>query len=62
MKNVAVVTEDGAFAFFFRAHPGGFGSSRAPTPGNLSSKAKKMLMPGDQPGKGGGELGVAGID
>ena len=41
MKNVAVLTEDGAFALFFRPHPGGFDSSRVPTPGNLPSKAKK---------------------
>ena len=53
MKNVAVLTEDGAFALFFRPHPGGFDSSRVPTPGNLPSKAKKMLMPGGQPGGGG---------
>ena len=32
MKNVAVLTEDGAFALFFRPHPGGFDSSRVPTP------------------------------
>ena len=44
----------------FRPHPGGFDSSRIPTPGNLPSTAKKMLMPGGQP-KGGG-LGAAGID
>ena len=50
MKNVAVLTEDGAFALFFRPHPGAFDSSRVPTTGNLPSKAKKMLMPGDQPG------------
>ena len=55
MKNVAVLTEDGAFALFFRPHPGGFDSSRVPTPGNLPSKAKKKcLMPGGQPGWGGG--------
>ena len=48
MKNVAVLTEDGAFD-----------SSRVPTPGNLPSKAKKMLMPGGQPG---GALGAGGID
>ena len=60
MKNVALFTEDGAFALFFRPHPGGFDSSRVPTPGNLPSKAKKKkLMPGDQPG---GALGAAGID
>ena len=59
MKNVAVLTEDRAFAFFFRPHPGVFDSSRAPTPGNLPFKAKKMLMAGGQPG---GSLGVGGID
>ena len=40
-------------ALFFRPHPGGFDSSRVPTPGNLPSKAKKVLMPGGQPGEGG---------
>ena len=59
MKNVAVLTEDGAFALLFRPHPGGFDSSRVPTPGNLPSKAKKMLMPWGQPGGG---LGAGGID
>ena len=59
MKNVAVFTEDGAFALFFRPHPGGFDSSRVPTPGILPSKAKKVLMPGGQPG---GALGAAEID
>ena len=54
MKNAAVLTEDGAFAFFFRPHPGGFDSSRVPTPWNLPSKAKKMLLPGGQPGGGKG--------
>ena len=63
MKNVAVLTEDGAFALFFRPHPGEFDSSRVPTLGNLPSKAKKMLMPGGQPGRGGGAaLGASGID
>ena len=64
MKNVAELTEDGAIAIFFRPHPGGFDSSRVPTPGILPSKAKKMLMPGGQPGEGGGGvgLGAGGID
>ena len=58
IKNVALLTEDGAFALFFRPHPGGFDSSRVATPGgNLSSKAKKMLMPGGLPG-GRGEGGA----
>ena len=55
MKNVAELTEDGAFAFFFHPHPRVFDSSRAPTPENLPFKAKKMLMPG-------GGLGAGGID
>ena len=55
MKNVAVLTEDGAFALFFRTHLEGFDSSN-PTPGNLPPKAKKMLMPG------GGGVGAGGID
>ena len=54
MKNVAVFTEDGAFALFFRPHPGEFDGSRVPVPGNLLSKAKKILMPGGQPGGGAG--------
>ena len=59
MQIVAVLTEDGAFALFFRPQPGGFDSSRVPTLRNLPSKAKKkMLMPGDQPGG----LGAGGID
>ena len=53
IKNVALLTEDGAFALCFLPHPGGFASSRVPTPGNLPSKAKKMLIPGGQPGGGG---------
>ena len=44
MNNVAVLTENGAFALFFRPHPGGFDSSRVPTPGNLPSKAKKNAV------------------
>ena len=41
MKNVAVLTEGGAFALFFRPHPREF-----------AIQGKKMLMPGGQPGKG----------
>ena len=56
MKNVAVLTEDGAFALCFRPHPGGFANSRVPTPGNLPSKAKKMLRPRVSLGGRGGGL------
>ena len=61
MKNVAVFTEDGAFALFFRPHPGGFDSSRVPTPENLPSKAKKMPMAGVSPGEGGGREWGEGV-
>ena len=61
IKNVALLTEDGAFALFFLPYPGGFASSRIPTPGNLPSKAKKNAnSPGVSPGGGG--LGAGGID
>ena len=60
MRNVAVLTEDGAFALLFRSRPGGFDSSRFPTPGHLPSKAKRMLMPVGQPGGGGGGRGGDG--
>ena len=50
VKNVAMLTEDGAFALFFRPHPWGFDSSRVLSPGNLPSKGRKMLMPEGQPG------------
>ena len=63
MKNVAVLTEDRAFALFFGPHPGGFDSSKVPTPGNLPSNAKKYQYPGVSPGGGGGGLlGAGGID
>ena len=43
MKNVAVLTEDGVFVLFFRPHPGGFNSSRVPTPGNLPRQKKNAV-------------------
>ena len=56
-RNVAVLMDDGAFALFFRPHPGGFDSSKIPTPGNWPSKAKNANARG-----GGGGLGATGID
>ena len=55
MKNIVVLTEDGAFALLFLSHPRGFDSSRVPTLG--------IWMPGGQPvcvGGGGGSWGAAG--
>ena len=44
MKNVAVLTEERAFALFFRPHAWGCDSTRVPTPGNLPSKEKKKVQ------------------
>ena len=43
MKYVAVLIDEGPghLPSFFRPHPGGFDSSRVPTPGNLPSKGQK---------------------
>ena len=58
-ENVAVLTEDGAFALFFRPHPGEFDSSRVPTPWNLSSEAKKNAISRGSARRGrGGGLGA----
>ena len=53
MKNVAVLTNNGAFALFYRPHPGNLTAQVSPPPGLLPSQAKKVLMPGG---------GAAGID
>ena len=62
MTNVSVLTEDGAVALFFRLNPGGFDSSRVPTPENLPSKAKKHANARGSARGGGGGLGAGGID
>ena len=40
MKNVAVLTVDGAFALFLRPHPGGFDTQESPPPGICHSRQK----------------------
>ena len=54
----AVLTEDEAFALFLHPHREGFDSSRVPTPRNLPSKAKKMLMHPAPASKEGGRAQV----
>ena len=56
MKNVAVLTQDAAFVLNFHPHPGGFDSSRVPTPGKLHSKAEKKNANAQ------GSAGAGGID
>ena len=48
MKNVALLTEDGAFALFFRPQ------LKSPHPREFAIQGKKMVMPGSQPRWGGG--------
>ena len=53
MKNVAMLTEDVAFALFFRPHPGGFDSS------SKSLHSREFAIQGKKNAKmlGGGRLG-----
>ena len=53
-ENCCSVDGGQAFDVFFCPHPGGFDSSRVPTPRKLPSKAKKCQCPGVSPGGGGG--------
>ena len=67
MKNVAVLTEDGAFAPFFRPTPKDLTAQESPTPG-ICHPRQKNANAGDQHegGEGGGGrregLRTAGID
>ena len=56
-----MLTEDGAFSLFVWPHPGDLTAQESP-PREFAIKDKKMLMPGGQPGEGGGGLGAGGID
>ena len=41
MKKVAVLTENGAFALFFRYHLGGFDRLKSPQPQEFAIQGKK---------------------
>ena len=58
MKNVAVLTEDGAFALFFRPLPVKFDTSRVSTPREFAIQGKKNAYARDSGGGGGGEAWV----
>ena len=64
MKNVAVLTEDGALALFFRPPlPGDLTAQESSPPGNLPSKAKRNAdTPGSSPGGEGGGVGLAQLE
>ena len=51
MKNVAVLTEDGAFALYFRPHPGDLTAQKFPPPGICHPRQKNANARG-QPGGG----------
>ena len=56
MKNVAVLTEDGAFALFFRPHREGFDSPN-PIPGEFATQGKKNANSRES-ARGGGGVGL----
>ena len=58
VKNVAVLTEEWAFAVFFRPRPGDLTAQESPPPGICHPWKKKCQCPGFSPGG----LGTAGID
>ena len=53
MKNVAVLTEDGAFALFFRPHPGEFAAQESP-PLEFAIQAKKKANARESARRGAG--------
>ena len=53
MKNVAVLTEDGAFALFFSLPPGDLTAQESPPSGICHSRQKKSYSLGVSPGRGG---------
>ena len=63
-ENVAVLTEDGAFALFFSSPPRGIWQLKSPHPLEFVIRGKKKCYcPGVSPeGGGDGGLGAAGID
>ena len=50
IKNVALLTEDGAFALFFSSPPRGICQLKSPHPREFAIQGKKMLILGGQPG------------
>ena len=65
MKNVTVLTDDGAFALFFVPTPGDLTAQEFP-PTRIchprQKKAENGCQPGPEVGGGGGWVGAAGID
>ena len=53
IKNVALSTEDGAFALFFLPHAGGICQLKSPYPREFAIQGKKNANSRGQPGGGG---------
>ena len=62
LKNVAVLTEGGAFALFFVPIPGDLTAQESPPREFAIQGRKKSYCPGSAGEGGGGGLGAAGID
>ena len=54
MKNIAVLAEDGAFALFFRPHPGDLTAQESPPPGICLPRLKNANARGSAREGGGG--------
>ena len=54
MKNVELLTEDGAFALFFRPHLGDLTAQESPPPGICHPRQRKCNARGSARGGGGG--------
>ena len=54
IKNVAVLTEDEAFALFFRPHPGNLTAQESPPPGICHPRQKNANTRAREGGGGGG--------
>ena len=62
MKNVAALTEDGAFALFFSSPPPGIWQLKSPHPQEFAIQGKKNANGRWSARGGGGGLGAGGID
>ena len=63
VESVAVLMEDGAFALFFRPHPGGLDSSRVFAPREFAIQGKKKKHANARgSARGMGSLGADGMD
>ena len=62
MKNVALLTENGAFALLFRPHPGGIWQLKSPHPREFAIQGPKNANARGSAREGGGGGGWAQVE